>query len=423
MIMTALLQVFISAGLMPPRGDKSLRILTVRELTQHIKNIIDQDYLLANVWVKGEISNFKAASSGHFYFTLKDNYSTLKVVMFRSKSRSLVFSPANGMAVTARGYVSVYERDGTYQFYAEEIEPDGAGALHLAFEQLKERLQSEGLFDPKYKKALPLLPRRIGIVTSPTGAAVRDMVEIIRRRWSGLKIILVPVLVQGECAPQEVARGIQLLNEWGKLDLIIIGRGGGSMEELWAFNTEVVARSIYNSKIPVISAVGHETDYTISDFVADARAATPSMAAEMAVPDKREMARYIQALNSRLYSALNEKAAKFRQRISACLAGRVFTRPADVICGTRQQNLDLLNHRLNQGILNMTGKKEKQLAILAGQLQALSPLATLARGYSICTTPDGKHVINEADSVEIGERLALRLQRGILDCVVEGRSS
>ncbi|MFX4260967.1 exodeoxyribonuclease VII large subunit [Pelotomaculum propionicicum] len=400
-----------------------MRILTVRELTQHIKNIIDKDYLLANVWVKGEISNFKAASSGHFYFTLKDSASTLKVVMFRSKSRSLAFRPDNGMAVIVRGYVSVYERDGTYQFYAGEIQPDGTGALHLAFEQLKERLQSEGLFDQKYKKKLPLLPRRIGIVTSPTGAAVRDMVEIIRRRWSGLQIILVPVLVQGESAPPDIARGIQLLNRWGGVDVIITGRGGGSLEELWAFNTEIVARSIYNSDIPVISAVGHETDYTIADFVADARAATPSAAAEMAVPDKREMDRYIKALNSRLCSALNEKAAGYRQRLNACLAGRVFTRPVDVICGTRQQTLDFLCHRLKQGITSLAGREEKRLAILAGQLQALSPLATLARGYSICTTPDGKHVISEAGSVEIGEKLAVRLQKGILDCIVEGRSS
>jgi exodeoxyribonuclease VII large subunit len=408
---------------MPPKGDNLLRILTVGELTRHIKNMIEQDYLLANIWVKGEISNFKAATSGHFYFTLKDDCSILKVVMFRSKSRSLVFRPANGMAVVARGYVSVYERDGTYQFYAEEIEPDGTGALHLAFEQLKERLQSEGLFDPKHKKALPLLPRRIGIVTSPTGAAVRDMVEIIRRRWTGLKIILVPVLVQGEGAPTDVARGIQLLNERGDPDLIIVGRGGGSLEELWAFNTEVVARSIYNSKVPVIAAVGHETDFTIADFVADARAATPSAAAEMAVPDKREMDRYIQTLNSRLYSALNEKAAGYRQRLKACLTGRVFTRPVDVICGTRQQSLDFLSHRLNQGMASLTGKGEKRLAVLAGQLQTLSPLATLARGYSICTTPDGKHVINEAGSVEIGEKLTVRLHQGILDCIAEGRRS
>lgn len=400
-----------------------MRVLTVRELTQHIKNMIERDQLLANVWVKGEISNFKAASSGHFYFTLKDSASTLKVVMFRSKSRALIFRPDNGMAVTVRGYVSVYERDGTYQLYAGEIEPDGTGALHLAFEQLKERLQGEGLFDPKHKKTLPLLPRRIGLVTSPTGAAVRDMVEIIRRRWTGLEIILVPVLVQGEGAPPDIARGIQLLNKWGAVDIIITGRGGGSLEELWAFNTEIVARSIYNSKIPVISAVGHETDYTIADFVADARAATPSAAAEMAVPDKREMSRYIQALNSRLYSAINEKAAGNRQRLNACLGGRVFARPADVICGARQQSLDFLNHRLSQGMTNLASGEKKRLAVLAGRLQALSPLATLARGYSICTTPDGKHVISEAESVEIGERLAVRLQKGILDCIVEGRSS
>jgi exodeoxyribonuclease VII large subunit len=214
-----------------------------------------------------------------------------------------------------------------------------------------------------------------------------------------------------------------MLNEWGGAELIIIGRGGGSLEELWAFNTELVARSIYESDIPVISAVGHETDFTIADFVADARAATPSAAAEMAVPDKREMERHIQALNSRLYSALREKAAGYRQRLKACLAGRVFTRPADVICGTRQQSLDFLNHRLNQGMTNMTVGGEKRLAVLAGQLQALSPLATLARGYSICTTPDGKHVINDAGSVETGEKLAVRLHRGLLEVIVAGRSS
>lgn len=399
-----------------------MRILTVRELTRHIKNIIDGDYLLANVWVKGEISNFKAASSGHLYFTLKDNVSTLKVVMFRAKSRSLVFRPNNGMAVIVRGYISVYERDGTYQLYAGEIQPDGTGALYLAFEQLKGRLQAEGLFDPKHKKSLPLLPRRIGIVTSLTGAAVQDMVEIIRRRWSGLQIILAPVLVQGEGAPPDIARGIHLLNRWGGVDLIITGRGGGSLEELWAFNTEIVARSIYNSTIPIISAVGHETDYTIADFVADVRAATPSAAAEMAVPDKREMDRYIRALNSRLYGAINEKAAGYKQRLNACLTGRVFTRPLDVICGNRQQSLDYLSHRLVQVITNLAGKKEKRLAVLAGQLQALSPLATLARGYSICTTPDGKHVISDAGSVEVGEKLAVRLQKGILDCIVEGKT-
>lgn len=400
-----------------------MRILTVQELTRHIKTLLEKDYLLVNVWVKGEISNFKAASSGHFYFTLKDNYSCLRVVMFRSRSRSLPYRPENGMAVTVRGYVSVYERDGAYQLYAEEMEPDGTGALYLAFEQLKERLQKEGLFDPGHKKALPLLPRRIGVVTSPTGAAVRDLVEIIKRRWPGLEIILVPVLVQGESAPPDVARGIQMLNKLGGVDLIIVGRGGGSLEELWAFNTEIVARSIYNSKIPVISAVGHETDITISDFVADKRAATPSAAAELAVPDKREMARHVQTLKTRLYRAANDKLRSCGQRLAACLANRHFTRPLDVFCGARQQSLDFLSHRLNQGVRSSVGEQERRLAVLAGRLQTLSPLSTLARGYSICTAPDGKRVFYDPDSIKIGERLSVRLYRGFLRCIVEDKKT
>lgn len=398
-----------------------MRILTVQELNQHIKTLLEKDYLLVNVWVKGEISNFKAASSGHFYFTLKDNYSCLKVVMFRSRSRSLLYRPENGMAVTVRGYVSVYERDGAYQLYAEEMEPDGTGALYLAFEQLKDRLQREGLFDPGHKKALPLLPRRIGLVTSPTGAAVRDLVEIIRRRWPGLEIILVPVLVQGESAPPDVARGIQMLNKLGSVDVIIVGRGGGSLEELWAFNTEIVARSIYNSKIPVISAVGHETDITIADFVADKRAATPSAAAELAVPDKREMARYVLTLKNRLYRAANDKLRGCGQRLAACLSNRHFTRPLDVFCGARQQSLDFLAHRLNQGVRSSVGDQERRLAVLAGRLHTLSPLSTMARGYSICTAPDGKRVFYDTDSIKIGERLSVRLYRGLLNCIVEDK--
>lgn len=400
-----------------------MRILTVQELNQHIKALLEKDYLLVNVWVKGEISNFKAASSGHFYFTLKDNHSCLRVVMFRSRSRSLPYRPENGMAVTVRGYVSIYERDGAYQLYAEEMEPDGTGALYLAFEQLKERLQREGLFDPVHKKALPLLPRRIGLVTSPTGAAVRDLVEIIRRRWPGLEIILVPVLVQGESAPPDVARGIQMLNKLGGVDLIIVGRGGGSLEELWAFNTEIVARSIYNSKIPVISAVGHETDITIADFVADKRAATPSAAAELAVPDKREMARYVLNLKNRLYRAANDKLRGCGQRLATCLSNRHFTRPLDVFCGARQQSLDFLTHRLYQGVRGSVGSQERRLAVLAGRLQTLSPLSTLARGYSICTAPDGKRVFLDTDSIKVGARLSVRLYRGLLNCIVEDKKT
>lgn len=400
-----------------------LRVLTVLELNRYIKAMVEKDHLLANVWVKGEISNFKAAASGHYYFTLKDDRSCLKVVMFRSRSRSVPFRPENGMAVIVRGYVSVYERDGAYQLYAEGMDPDGTGALYLAFEQLKKRLQSEGLFDQKHKKPLPLLPRRIGIVTSPTGAAIRDMIKIIGRRWPGREIILVPVLVQGEGAPPDVARGIQLVNRFGEVDLIIVGRGGGSLEELWAFNTEIVARSIFNSKVPVISAVGHETDVTIADFVADARAATPSAAAEMAVPDQKEMGRYILSLRTRLVRALVGKIEKCRRRLSSCLASQAFARPVDTICGARQQALDFLSHRLLQGVRSTVECEKGRLAVLAGRLQTLSPLATLARGYSICASVDGKHVVSDVDSINIGERMSVRLHRGILQCLVEDKNN
>lgn len=397
-----------------------MRVLTVQELNKHIKALVEKDYLLANVWVKGEISNFKAASSGHYYFTLKDQFSCLRVVMFRSRSRLVPYRPESGMAVTIRGYISVYERDGTYQLYAEEMQPDGTGALYLAFEQLKGKLEKEGLFDRRHKQDLPLLPRRIGIVTSPTGAVIRDMLEIIRRRWDGRAIVLVPVLVQGEGAPQEVARGIQLLNRLGDIDLIIVGRGGGSLEELWAFNTEIVARSIFQSRVPVISAVGHETDVTISDFVADARAATPSAAAEMAVPDKREMERHIRNLAARLTRAMDKKIDEDRRRLATCLGARAFTRPVETICGPRQQALDFLARQLTQGMRGGMERQGGRLAVLAGRLQALSPLATLARGYSICTGASGE-LVDDEELVQPGDRLDIRLRRGGLSCLVEAK--
>lgn len=398
-----------------------MRVLTVQEVTKHIKSLIEQDYLLANAWVKGEISNFKAASSGHFYFTLKDECSSLKVVMFRSRGRSVLFKPENGMAVIVRGYISVFERDGSYQLYAEEMEPDGVGALHLAFEQLKERLQQEGLFDQKHKKPLPLLPRRIGIVTSPTGAVIRDMSEIIKRRWPGREIILIPVQVQGETAPPAIARGIQVLNRLGDIDLIIVGRGGGSIEELWAFNTEIVARSIYNSRIPVISAVGHETDITISDFVADARAATPSAAAEMAVPDKREIERFLKTLRTRLIRALDKVAGEYRRRLENCLSNRIFVRPVDSLCGSKQQTIDFLRHQLLQETRGALERQKGRLAVLAGRLQSLSPLATLARGYSICTNEDGSFVLSDARCINSGDKINVRLYRGTIKCIVVGK--
>jgi exodeoxyribonuclease VII large subunit len=400
-----------------------MRIITVQELTRHIKSLIEKEHLLANIWVKGEISNFKAHSSGHLYFTLKDDYSSVKVVMFRSRSRLLPFQPQNGSAVIVRGYVSVFERDGAYQLYAEEITPDGTGALYLAFEQLKARLAGEGLFDERYKKKTPLLPDRIGIVTSPTGAAIRDMLHIIERRWPGREILLVPVQVQGDAAPQSIAGGIRLLNQFGGVELIITGRGGGSLEDLWAFNTEVVARSIFDSQVPVISAVGHETDFTIADFVADVRAATPSAAAELAVPDRQEMVRYIQNLKTRLVRAVSEKLLTSRRRLEAISTRRVFERSVDIICGVQQQALDQLALRLQQVMKDLLEEKEQSFTLLVSRLNTLSPLATLARGYSICTTPDREQVISDAATVQPGDRLSVLLFRGRLDVVVARQES
>ncbi|RYD04417.1 hypothetical protein N752_13665 [Desulforamulus aquiferis] len=249
-------------------------VLSVSDLTRYIKEMLESDHLLAGLWVKGEISNLKLHSSGHIYLTLKDKEACLKTVMFRSRGRRLMFRPENGMSVIVRGYISLYERDGTYQLYAEEMEPEGIGALYIAFEQMKQKLAAQGLFDQGRKRPLPPYPKVLGIVTSPTGAAVQDMLNIVRRRWPNLEIILAPVLVQGEAAPSDIARAIRQMNSLGRIDVLVVGRGGGSLEELWAFNTEEVALAIAESEIPVVSAVGHETDFTIADMVADLRAPT-----------------------------------------------------------------------------------------------------------------------------------------------------
>lgn len=396
-----------------------MRLLTVSELNAYIKELLDNDPLLLNLWVKGEISNFKKVSSGHLYFTLKDEYSAIKVVMFRSRACRLSFQPQDGMAVQVRGYVTIYPRDGTCQLYAEEMEPCGVGALYVAFEQLKAKLQREGLFDSRHKKRLPFLPRRIGIVTSPTGAVLRDMVKIIRRRWPGLHIILVPVTVQGENAPWEVALAIQWLNRLKACDVIIVGRGGGSIEELWAFNTEVVARSIFLSDIPVISAVGHETDFTIADFVADVRAPTPSAAAEMVVPVREEVARYLEVLKARLLRSMKEKLSVYRERVKACCQSRVFRHPVEAICGLRAQAVDDALRRLVRAMEHLCARKRNDLAVLAGRLQALSPLATLSRGYSICTRASTGQVLRRAEEVSVGEDVHVELYRGRLYCCVK----
>jgi len=397
------------------------RLITVSELNYYIKEMMDRDPLLVNLWVKGEISNCKLAASGHFYFTLKDDQCLVKAVMFRSRLAKLVFRPENGLAVRVRGYVTVFERDGAYQFYVEEMEPDGTGALFLAFEQLKNKLQKEGLFDSRSKKKLPFLPRRIGIVTSPTGAVLRDMIKILYRRWPGLEIIFVPVPVQGETAAEEIAQAIDRLNQAGDVQVIIAGRGGGSLEELWAFNMEIVARSIFNSIIPVVSAVGHETDFTIADYVADVRAPTPSAAAEMVVPVKEEVKKLITAMQERLHRGAAASVRQYRQRLRALLDRPLFWRPAREICAGKQQQVDFLQQKLFQSIDASMRQNRGKLAVLLSSLDALNPLATLARGYSICVRKGAEEIIQSVREVSCGESVTVKLREGRLICLVEDK--
>lgn len=396
-----------------------MRVITVSELTSYIKGVFERDALLASLWVKGEISNLKQAGSGHLYFTLKDSACCIKTVMFRSRASKMVFLPENGMSVRVRGYVSVYDRDGCYQLYAEEMEPEGIGALYAAYEQLKEKLRREGLFDQEKKKRIPTLPRCIGIVTSPTGAAVRDMIEITGRRWPGVKIILAPVAVQGDSAPGQISAGIRALNALGGVDVIITGRGGGSLEELWAFNTEEVARAIYMSEVPIISAVGHETDFTIADMVADLRAPTPSAAAELAVPVKAEVGYALASLQSRMHRAVMEVLSDAGRRLENCAGSKVFRHPVDVICGQGYLACDGNTRALLKSAQSYMAKENNAFSALAGRLNTLSPLATLARGYSLCIQENTGRIVREAGEIVPGERVNIELHRGSINCEVK----
>ncbi len=394
-----------------------MKIITVSQLTGYIKEKLESDPALNNVWVRGEVSNFKHHSSGHMYFTLKDKNSALRCVMFRSRNQNLQFVPSDGMAVIARGYVTVYERDGQYQLYVGELQPDGVGALYTAFLQLKERLAREGLFDQSRKRQLPAFPRRVGVVTSPTGAAVRDIINVMTRRYPQAHIIIIPVAVQGEAAPGQVARGIQLANRVEGIDVVIVGRGGGSIEELWAFNTEVVARSIYASRIPVVSAVGHETDFTIADFVADKRAPTPSAAAEIVVPDCREVRKYVENLTKRLAVGVRGRTASLRERVARLSESQALRRPKDGLY-RKMQDVDYLIRRLGQAILVRMNNKKTGLALQISRLDSLSPLATMGRGYTICRDGQGA-VVKRISQVRTGQQVELVMMDGKADCVVE----
>lgn len=393
------------------------KIWTVSELVGEISQVLQNQMDLQNCWISGELSNFKNhRASGHWYFTLKDESSSLKAVMFKSRSERVRFVPTDGIKVMIRGNIRMYEREGTIQLYAEEMEPSGLGQLYLAFEQLKKKLAEEGLFDPTRKKAIPRFPKRVGIVTSPTGAAIRDILTIMGRRHPGVSWILAPAAVQGEAAPREVAQAITRLNRYGNVDVLIVGRGGGSLEELWAFNTEVVARAIAASRIPVISAVGHETDVTISDYVADLRAPTPSAAAELAVPILQDLKFQLLQLRTRLQNEMGTLIERKRQHLEGIAQKGPLKDPFWRIDQNRQR-LDNLHVRLQEGMTRFVADKNGILTLLAAKLNLLSPLAILGRGYSLTYDAAG-NLIKSAQRVELDERVTVRLGEGSLNCQV-----
>lgn len=388
------------------------RVFTVTEVNEYLESIISQDSMLNNLWVSGEISNFHHHSSGHMYFTLKDKNSCLNSIMFRSNNRNLKFKLEDGMKVTTHGYLGLYSPRGSYQFYVDKIEPSGKGALYLAFEQLKEKLTLEGLFADDNKKEIPLLPRRIGIITSVTGAAIRDILSVVRRRFEGVSVLIVPTLVQGEGAAPQIVEGIEYLNRCGDIDIIIVSRGGGSIEDLWAFNEEIVARAIYNSKMPVISGVGHETDFTIADFVADLRAPTPSAAAELAIASRLELDNRLEGLTNRLLNAEQTRIATFHQQVSFIAEKRIFTRPEELLA-VKNQLLDDYSRQLGWTMERKLSSYQERFNLLASKLDAYSPLKTLNRGYSLTTYKNGQ-VITTINNVKNGDDIITKLKDGTI---------
>lgn len=394
-------------------------VFTVTQLNGYIKELLDSDHVLSGILVRGELSNYKTYPSGHHYFSLKDAQGALRCVMFRSQADTLRFVPQNGMKVIVFGRVTVFPRDGQYQLYCSRLTPDGVGELYLAFEQLKEKLLREGLFDPAHKKLIPRFPGKIALITSSAGAAVRDMLRILGARWPLAEVVLLPVRVQGVEAAGEISAALRYVNERGLADLIITGRGGGSMEDLWAFNEEQVARAIYASEIPVISAVGHEPDVTISDFVADLRAATPSNGAELAVPDQNEQYDRLRHLRTRMEQAEAARLNQARGALQRLARSRSLTDPMNYI-NDRRLLLDYQQRRLVQGLDRVMGKQRERFGRLAASLDALSPLRVLGRGYAAAFTSEG-NVLSSVAMTEKGDRLKLRLKDGALNCLVESK--
>lgn len=392
-------------------------IYSVSEINLHIKDLLDGDPVMAGLYVRGELSNYKMYPSGHHYFTMKDAEGALRCVMFRSSAQKLKFRPENGMKVVAFGRISVYPRDGAYQLYVNQLSADGLGDLHVAFEQLKQKLYAEGLFDADHKKPIPRFPGRIAVITSSAGAAVRDVIRVLRKRYPLAKVIVMPVRVQGTEAPPEIVGAIRYANRHQVADLLIVGRGGGSIEDLWAFNDENVARAIYASQIPVISAVGHEPDFTIADFVADLRAATPSNGAELAVPDRADLLALLDQYETRSAHTLTLRLENYEKRLEELAGKRVMQDPKNYV-QDKQMTLDFLSERLSSAMERTVGEKSRRFAACASKLDALSPLKVLGRGYCIATGTDGG-VVRSAGDVKRGDTLTLRLQNDQIDCKVE----
>ena len=388
-----------------------MRVLSITQINFFLKSLIEGDGRLNDIYAAGEISNFtNHYRSGHLYFSLKDEKSVIKAVMFSGSARRLRFRPQDGMRVIVRGRVSVYEPSGQYQFYVEEMQPDGLGALSLAFEQMKEKLSKEGLFSDEYKKPIPRFPERVGIITSPTGAAVQDMLNILSRRWPAAELVFCPVLVQGEGAPKQLIEAVRMMNQKKCADVILIGRGGGSAEDLAAFNDEGLARAVFASDIPVISAVGHETDFTICDFVADLRAPTPSAAAELAVPDREETILQLSQLTSRMKQAEETLIGYRRQMLDALTSVRSLRDPKSIV-SQHSGAVDILTQRLTAAGKNLVLREKERLSAISGRLDAMSPLKVLSRGYAIVSNQNGE-TASSVHAFGMGDEVSVRFSDG-----------
>lgn len=397
--------------------DVSPVILTVTQLNKYVKSLIDADINLNLVFLSGEISNFtNHYRTGHMYFTLKDENCSLKAVMFKGNASKLRFLPQDGMKVIVRGRVSVFEAGGQYQMYVDDMQPDGVGALNLAYEQLKEKLADEGLFDVSHKKPIPKYPERVGVITSPTGAAVQDILNVLKRRFKSAEVVFIPAQVQGDEAVKQLISAVNTMNNQNCADVIIIGRGGGSIEDLWAFNSESLARTIYNSKIPIISAVGHETDYTICDFVSDLRAPTPSAAAELAVPDSGEQKLYINALVNEMYAGVFSLINNQRESINSLMSSKCFSNPVETL-EIKRMMLDKSEHDLFSVEKNRIDKLKLEFSAVLSKLNAMNPINILERGYSAVYKND--NVVNSVKELDVGDKLLIRLTDGKAVCTVK----